>query len=167
MVRGNRGFSRGAEGSKLYTRSGYVLNFNPFDDEREDSGYVLEIPKGKRFIRKLIARFSALDKSRTVLEVSDLRGAIKHLDGIRNTYGRYTAKEVRYLAAQILSGFTVVSTEYSGGYDEWLKSNGIVLVRDGRNVHIKDRQGEINFVIPYPHALVALPHTPKIGRAHV
>lgn len=149
MVRGNQGFSRGAEGSKLYTRSGYVLNFNPFDDEKEDSGYVLEIPKGKRFIRKLIARFSALDKSRTVLEVSDLRGAIKHLDGIRNTYGRYTAKEVRYLAAQILSGFTVVSTEYRGGYDEWLKSNGITLLRDGRNVYIKDRRGEITFTDDY------------------
>lgn len=145
MVRSSGGFSRGAEGSKLYTRSGYVLNFNPFDDEKEDSGYVLEIPKGKKFIRKLIARFSALNKSRAVLEVSDLRGAIKHLDGIRNTYGRFTAKEVRYLAAQILSGFTVVTTENRGGCEEWMKSNGIVLERNGREVKIRDRLGEIKF----------------------
>lgn len=138
----------GAGLSRLYTKSGYILHFNPYEDESKTTGCVLEIPRGRKFMRKLAARYSALERSNNMVEVSDLRDALRQLDSIKNTYGHCTAKEVRFLASQILSGFTVVSNE-KGDTEKWFERNKIALERNGREVKIKDVEGEFSFIDDY------------------
>lgn len=141
-----RGFVRAGEMRTQGSR--YVMHFSPYGDEPDRVSYNIKIPQGKRFVSRMLARHACMKRSDQRFELTDLRATLKILQQVKRSYGLQTAKEVRFLAANLISGFKVVQDERSGA-EEWLRRRGVMLERNGREVTIRDRLGEQTFTDDY------------------
>lgn len=142
--KGDRMPKRGNALSSLYSRTGYLLHFSPFENAEKKVSYMAQLPRGRHFIRRVMARANALKEKNLVMDITSFAQMRTTIRRIVNKHGTATAKEVRFLAAQISNGYRVATVNNISHAEL-----GLNIVRDGRNVTITDKIGTIKFVDDY------------------
>lgn len=129
------------------TKSGIKIWLDPYSDDA--SGPVcLDIPRGRRFMRKLFARYKVLKEERKFVDITRVRTMVKYVANIKEQHGEKLAKAVRLLAAQLMNGFEVRALDQGSVYDQ-LSLLGVNLRIDGRNITITDLKGTFSFTDDY------------------
>jgi len=125
------------------TKSGVKIWLDPYS-ETSSGPTCLDIPSGRGFMRKLMARYKCLEKNKKFVDITQVRGMVKYMSSVREQQGVRVAKAVRLLAAQLMNGFEVVALERGSCFDQLL-ALGIYLQINGREVVIRDLEGEFKF----------------------
>lgn len=125
------------------TRSGIKIWLDPYSED--NSGPVcLDVPSGRKFMRKVMARYQVLEQKKKFVDITQVRSMVKYMASVREQHGMKFAKAVRLLAAQMMNGFEVVSLD-RGSAHEQLKVLGVDLSIDGRDVTVRDLVGEFKY----------------------
>lgn len=129
------------------TKSGVKIWLDPYS-EAASGPTCLDIPSGRGFMRKLMARYKCLEANKKFVDVTQVRAMTKYMSSIREQHGMKMARAVRLLAAQMMNGFEVVALERGSAYDQ-LEQLGIKLTIDGRKITIKDGKGDFTYQDDY------------------
>lgn len=125
------------------TRSGVKIWLDPYS-ESSSRPVCFDIPSGRGFMRKLISRYRCLARQKKFVDVTEVRSMVKYMASVREQHGLKIAKAVRLLAAQMMNGFEVVALDKGDCFDQ-LKELGVYLSINGRDVIIRDLEGEMKY----------------------
>lgn len=133
----------GTRKAYITTKAGVRIWLDPHSEERSGPT-CLDIPVGRRFMRKLMGRYQALEKQRRFVDVTQIRGMVKFVSSVREQHGDQVAKAVRLLASQMMNGFEVVALNRDTVFDK-LNELGVHLQINGRQITIRDLEGEFTY----------------------